>query len=98
MLLEKTVESPMESKEIKTVNPKGNQPWISLEELWPPDAKSQLFGKDLEARREGRQKAKGAPEDEMVGCRCGRMQVVDNRHAQFSSRKLSLSAFIWHLS
>ena len=42
-------------------------PGFSLEELWPPDAKSQLIGKDLEAGKEGRQKEKGAPEDEMVG-------------------------------
>ena len=53
MVLEKTVESPLDSKEIKPVNPKGNEPWIFIGRtdaeasiLWPPDAKSQLIGKD----------------------------------------------------
>ena len=42
-------------------------PGCSLEELWPPDAKSRLIGKDLDAGKDGRQKEKGVPEDEMVG-------------------------------
>ena len=42
-------------------------PGYSLEELWPPDAKSRLIGKDLDAGKDGRQKEKGVPEDEMVG-------------------------------
>ena len=53
MVLEKTVESPLDNKEIKPVNPKGNEPWIFIGRtdaeasiLWPPDAKSQLVGKD----------------------------------------------------
>ena len=52
-MLEKTLESPSDSKEIKPVNPKGNQPRIYIGRtdaetpiLWPPDAKSQLIGKD----------------------------------------------------
>ena len=52
MVSEKTLESPLDSKEIKPVNPKGNQPWIFIERtdaeapmLWSPDAKSQLIGK-----------------------------------------------------
>ena len=57
-MLEKTLESPLDSKEIKAVNPKGNQPWIFIGRtvaeaaapiLWPPNAKSQLFGKDPDA-------------------------------------------------
>ena len=57
-MLEKTLESPVDHKEIKSVNPKGNQSWISIERtdteaealiLWPPDAKSQFFGKDPDA-------------------------------------------------
>ena len=54
VVLEKTLESPLDSKETKPVNPKGNQPWIFIGGthaealiLWPPDAKSQLIGKDL---------------------------------------------------
>ena len=54
-MLEKTLESPLDSKEIKAVNPKGNQPCIFIGRtdaeseapiLWPPDVKSQLIGKD----------------------------------------------------
>ena len=72
-MLEKTVESSLDSKEIKPVNPKGNQPWIFIERtyaetliLWPPDAKSQLTGKDPDAGKDWRQE-KGTTEDEMVG-------------------------------
>ena len=75
MTLEKTVESPLDSKEIKPVNPKGNQSWIftgrtdaeaEVPILWPPDVKSQLIGKDLDAGKDWKQKEKGAAEDEMV--------------------------------
>ena len=75
MVQQKTFESPLESKEIKPVNPKGNQPWIftgrteakaEAPTLWPPDAKSQLIGKDPDARKDQRQKEKGVAEDEMV--------------------------------
>ena len=75
MTLEKTVESPLDSKEIKPVNPKGNQSWVFTGRtdaeaeapiLWPPDVKSQLIGKDLDAGKEWKQKEKGAAEDEMV--------------------------------
>ena len=69
-----TVESPLDCKEIKPVNPTGNQPWlftgISDAEapiLWPPDMKSQLFGKDPDAGKDWRQEEKGTTEDEMVG-------------------------------
>ena len=73
-MLEKTLESSLDSKEIKPVNPKGNQPWIFIGStdaeaeapiLWPPDAKSQLIGKDPDAGKNWRQK-KGEAEDEMV--------------------------------
>ena len=75
MVLEKTLESPLDYKEIKPVNPKGNQPWILLGRtgaeaeapiVWPPDVKSQLIGKDPDAGKDWRQKKKGAAEDEMV--------------------------------
>ena len=70
MVLEKTLESPLDSKEIKPVNPKGNQPWIFIvrtdaeaeaEIIWPPDVKRQLIGKDPDARKDWRQK-KGVTE------------------------------------
>ena len=68
-------ESPLDCKEIKPVNSKGNQPWIFIGRtnakaeapiLWPPAAKSQLIGKDPDAGKDWRQE-KGMTEDEMVG-------------------------------
>ena len=76
MLLEKTLESPLYSKEIKPVNPKGNQPWTFIGRtdaeaeapiLWPPGAKSWPFGKDPDAGKDRRQEEKGTAEEEMVG-------------------------------
>jgi len=69
-VLEKTLESPLDSKEIKLVNPKGNQPWIFIGRtdaeapiLWPPDAKSQLIEKDTDDGKHWRQKEKEVAED-----------------------------------
>ena len=68
VLLKKTRESSLDCKEIKSVNPKRNQPWLFIGRtdaeaeapiLWPPDAKSQLIGKDLDAGKDWRQKEKG---------------------------------------
>ena len=76
MVLEKTLESSLDSKKIKPVNPKGNQPWIFIGKsdpeaktliLWPPDTKSQLIGKDPGAGKDWEQEEKGETEDEMVG-------------------------------
>ena len=77
VVLEKTLESPLECKEIKPVNPKGNWSWIFIGKtdaeaeapiLWPPDVKKNwLIGKDPDAGRDWRQKEKGTTEDEMVG-------------------------------
>ena len=65
VVLEKTLESPLDSKEIKPANPKGSQPWIFIGStdaeapvLWPPDVKSQLIGKDPDAGKDWRQKEK----------------------------------------
>ena len=75
-VLEKTCESPLDSKEIKSVNPKGNQSWIFLGRtdveaetpiLWPPDVKNWLVGKDCDAGRDWGQEKKGTTEDEMAG-------------------------------
>ena len=61
MVLEKTLESPLDSKEIKPVNPKGNQPWIVIGTIdadaeapihWPPDEKSRLIGKEPDAGKD----------------------------------------------
>ena len=75
-VLEKTLESPFDCKEIKPVNPKGNQSWIFVGRtdaeaealvLWSADTKSRLFWKDLDAGKDGRQEEKGATGDEMIG-------------------------------
>ena len=72
-MLEKILESPLDCKEIKPVNPKGNQPWIFIGRtdaeapiLWPPDMKSWLFGKYPDVGKDWGQKEKGVSEDEMV--------------------------------
>ena len=72
MVLEKTLESPLDCKEIKPVNPKGNQSWIFIGRtdaeapiLWPPNVKSHLIRKDADSGEDRRQK--GMTEDEMVG-------------------------------
>ena len=76
VVLEKTLESPLDSREIKPVNPKGNQPWIFIGRtdaeansplLWLPDVKSWLIGKDPDAGKNWRQEEKGMTEGEMVG-------------------------------
>ena len=75
VVLEKILESPLDCKEIKPVNPKENQLWIFIGRtdaeteapiLWPPDLKSQLIGKDPDAGKDWGQKEKGAAEDEIV--------------------------------
>ena len=75
VVLEKTLESPLDHKEIKPVNPQGNQSWIFIGRtdaeaetpiLWPPDAKNWLVGKNPDVGKEWRQE-KGTTDDEMVG-------------------------------
>ena len=76
VVLEKTLESSLDCKEIKPVNPKGNQTWIFTGRtdvvadapiLWPPDTKSWLTGKDPDAGKDWWKEEKGATEDEMIG-------------------------------
>ena len=76
VVLEKTLESPLDSKEIKPVNPKRNQSWICIGRtdaeaeapiLWSPQVKSQFIGKDPDAGKDWEQEEKGATEDELVG-------------------------------
>ena len=76
MVLENTLEIPLDSKKIKPINPKGNQPWILIGRitdaeadvviLWQPDATSRLIGKVLDAGKDWGQKEKGVAEDEVV--------------------------------
>ena len=76
MVLEKTLESPLDYKEIQPVNPKENQSWMFIGRidaeaktliLWPPDAKNRLIGKDPDVGKDWRWEEKGTTEDEMVG-------------------------------
>ena len=74
-MLEKILESPLDSKDIKPVNPKGNQSWILIRRtaaeaeapiLWVPDTKIWLFGNNPNAGKDWRQQEKRVAEDEMV--------------------------------
>ena len=76
MVLEKTLESPLDCKEIQPVHPKRDQSWVFFGRtdaeaetpvLWPPHAKSCLVGKDSDAGRDWGQEEKGTTEDEMAG-------------------------------
>ena len=76
MVLEKTLESPLDNKEIQPVYPKGNQSWVFIGRtdaeaetpiFWPPDAKNQLIGKDSDTGKYRRQEEKGMTGEEMVG-------------------------------
>ena len=77
MVLEKTLESPFDCKEIQLVHSKGDQSWVFFGRndakaetpvLWPPHAKSGLIGKDSDAGRDCGQEEKGTTEGEMGGC------------------------------
>ena len=76
MVLEKTLQSPLDCKESQPVHPKRDQSWVFIGRtdveaetliLWPPDAKRGLIGKDLDAGRDWGQEEKGTTEDEMAG-------------------------------
>ena len=76
VVLEKTLESPLDCKEIQPVHPKGNQSWIFIGStdtetetpiLWPPNVKNRLIWKDHDAGKDWRQLEKGTSEDKMVG-------------------------------
>ena len=77
LVLEKTLESPLDYKKVKPLNPKGNQSWIFIERtdaeapvFWPPHVKSLLLRKDLHAEKDWRWEEKGTTEDRMVGWHC----------------------------
>ena len=76
VVLEKTLESPLDCKAIQPVNPEGNQSWILIgrtdaeaeaSTLWPPDVKNWLIGKDPDVGKDWGEEEKGTTEDEMVG-------------------------------
>ena len=96
MVLEKTLESPIDCKEIQSVNPKGNQSWIFIGRtdaeaetliIWPPDAKNGFIRKDPDTGQDWRQEEKGTTEDEMVGC-----------HHQLDGRVWASSRSQWWLA
>ena len=100
VMLEKTLESPLDSKKVKPVNPKGNQPWIFIARtdaeveapiLWLPDVKSRLIGKDPNTGKYWRQEEKGTTEDEMVG-----WHHWLNGHEFEQTRKMVKDREAWH--
>ena len=88
VVLEKTLESPLDCKKIQPVYPKGNQSWYSFPTeaeaetpiLWPSDAKNWLIRKDPDAGKDWRQEEKGMTEDEMVGWH----HWLDGRESQWT--------------
>ena len=94
--------SPLDSKEVKPVYPKGNQSWIFIVRadaeaeapiFWPPDMKNWLIGKDPDAQQVWRQQDKGMTEDEMVGC------ITDLMDMSLSKlREIVKNRGTWHVA
>ena len=99
VVLEKTLESPLDCKEIQPVCPGGNQSWMFIGRtdaetetpiLWLPDSKNWLTRKDPDAGPEWRQEKKGTTEDEMVGC-----HHWLNRHEFEEAQELVMDRKAW---
>ena len=100
VVLEKILESPLNCKKIKPVNPKENQPWIFIGRadaeaevpiIWPPDMKSRLIRKDPDAGRDWRQEEKGTIEDEIVD------SITDSTDISLSKlREMVKDREAWH--
>ena len=103
VVLEKTLESPLNYKEMKPVNPKGNQPWKFIGQtdadaeapiLWVCNAKSQLIGKDPNGEKEWGQEEKEATENEMYGWHIDSMEVSLNKLWDFVKDRKACHAAI----
>ena len=100
VVLKKTLESPLDCKEINPVNCKGNQSWIFIGRtdaedeasiLWPPDAKNWHIGKDPDTGKDWRQEEKGATEDEML------IGIIDSMDVSLSKlRGIVREREAWH--
>ena len=99
-MLEKSLESPLDSKEIQPVHPKGNRSWLFIWRtdvgaetpiLWLPDAKNWLIVKYPDARKDWRQEEKGMTEDEIVGWRHHVQHELDIRTHVHDSMDMSFS-------
>ena len=98
-MLEKTLESPLDCKEIKPVNPKGNQSWIFIKGqmsaeaeapiLWPPDAKNWLIRKDPDAGKDWRGEGKETTEDDIT-------DPMDMSMSKFQELRTDREA--WHVA
>ena len=108
VVLEKTLESPLDCKESQPVNPKGNQSWIFFGRtdveagtpiLWPTDEKNQLIGKDHVAGKDWRWEEKGTPEHEMVGwhhrCNGRGLSKLCMRWTKYWELQLQHQSFQW---
>ena len=100
VVLEKTLESPLDCKEIKPVNPKGNQFWIFIGRtyaeaeapiLWPPDAKSWFIRKDPDSGKVWRQEEKGTTENAMIWC-----HHWPSGHELSKLREMMKDRGVWH--
>ena len=101
VVLEKTLESPLDCKEIQPVHPKGNQSWVFIGRtdveaetpiLWPPDAKSWPIWKDLDAGKDWGQQEKGTTADEMIGWH----HQLDEHGFGCTPQELVMDGEAWH--